>query len=79
LLIAALKLIPRKVIDKCKLKAIRDDQTQWEDLKELHRGKAPDLDMIQRVGGFALGNERLGKLLAFNLRRTVEAMHHKQA
>ena len=37
--------------------------------------KAPDLDMIQRIGGRALGNERLGKLLAFNLKRTVEAMH----
>jgi hypothetical protein len=35
--------------------------------------KAPDLDMIQRIGSTAVGNERLGKLLAFNLRRTVEA------
>lgn len=37
--------------------------------------KAPDLDMIQRIGRRPLGNERLGKLLAFNLKRTVEAMH----
>jgi len=35
--------------------------------------KAPDLDMIQRIGSAALGNERLGRLLAFNLRRAVEA------
>ncbi len=35
--------------------------------------KAPDLDMIQRIGRGPVGNERLGKLLAFNLRRTVEA------
>lgn len=32
--------------------------------------KAPDMDMIQRIGGAAVGNERLGKLLAFNLRLT---------
>jgi hypothetical protein len=37
--------------------------------------KAPDLDMIQRIGRCPLGNERFGKLLAFNLKRTVEAMH----
>jgi len=37
--------------------------------------KAPDLDMIQRIGRGPLGNERFGKLLAFNLKRTVEAMH----
>ena len=36
--------------------------------------KAPDLDMIQRIGRCPLGNERFGKLLAFNLKRTVEAM-----
>ncbi|HEY6043644.1 MAG TPA: sugar-transfer associated ATP-grasp domain-containing protein, partial [Nitrosospira sp.] len=35
--------------------------------------KAPDLDMIQRIGRAAVGNERLGKLLAFNLRRAVGA------
>jgi hypothetical protein len=38
--------------------------------------KAPDLDMIQRIGRGSLGNERFGKLLAFNLRRTVETKHH---
>ncbi|SEK39531.1 Sugar-transfer associated ATP-grasp [Nitrosovibrio tenuis] len=37
--------------------------------------KAPDFDMIQRIGSGPVGNERLGKLLAFNLRRTVEAKH----
>ncbi|HEU4854420.1 MAG TPA: sugar-transfer associated ATP-grasp domain-containing protein [Nitrosospira sp.] len=37
--------------------------------------KAPDLDMIQRIGRCPLGNERFGKLLAFNLKRTIEAMH----
>ena len=38
--------------------------------------KAPDLDMIQRIGSGPVGNERLGKLLAFNLKRTVETRHH---
>ena len=38
--------------------------------------KAPDFDMLQRIGRGPVGNERLGKLLAFNLRRTVEAKHH---
>jgi hypothetical protein len=37
--------------------------------------KAPDFDMIQRIGGGPVGNERLGRLLAFNLRRAVEAKH----
>lgn len=37
--------------------------------------KAPDFDMLQRIGRGPVGNERLGKLLAFNLRRTVEARH----
>ncbi|MDE2366035.1 MAG: hypothetical protein KGM95_03785 [Betaproteobacteria bacterium] len=37
--------------------------------------KAPDFDMIQRIGEGPVGNERLGRLLAFNLRRTVEARH----
>jgi hypothetical protein len=36
--------------------------------------KAPDLDMIQRISRCPLGNERFGKLLAFNLERTVEAV-----
>jgi hypothetical protein len=36
--------------------------------------KAPDLDMIQRIARCPLGSERFGKLLAFNLKRTVEAM-----
>ncbi len=38
--------------------------------------KAPDFDMLQRIGRRPVGNERLGKLLAFNLRRTIEAKHH---
>ena len=37
--------------------------------------KAPDLDIIQRIGSGPVGNRRLGKLLAFNLKRTVEARH----
>jgi len=37
--------------------------------------KAPDFDMIQRIGSGPVGNERLGRLLAFNLRRTVQAKH----
>ncbi|HEX8873213.1 MAG TPA: sugar-transfer associated ATP-grasp domain-containing protein [Nitrosospira sp.] len=39
----------------------------------MEANKAPDLDIIQRVEGMPLGNQRLGKLLAFNLMRTVEA------
>ncbi len=38
----------------------------------IEANKAPDLDIIQRIKGRPLGNERLGKLLAFNLRRTAE-------
>ncbi|MEO8326989.1 MAG: sugar-transfer associated ATP-grasp domain-containing protein [Nitrospirota bacterium] len=38
----------------------------------IEANKAPDLDIIQRIKGSPLGNERLGKLLAFNLRRTGE-------
>ncbi|WP_258039182.1 sugar-transfer associated ATP-grasp domain-containing protein [Nitrosospira multiformis] len=41
----------------------------------MEANKAPDLDIIQRVEGVPLGNQRLGKLLAFNLMRTVEAQH----
>ncbi|MEO6562265.1 MAG: sugar-transfer associated ATP-grasp domain-containing protein, partial [Nitrosospira sp.] len=37
--------------------------------------KAPDLDIIQRIGNGPVGNERLGKLLAFNLTRTVETKY----
>jgi hypothetical protein len=37
--------------------------------------KAPDLDIIQRVGDGPIGNQRLGQLLAFNLRRAVEAKY----
>jgi Sugar-transfer associated ATP-grasp len=37
--------------------------------------KGPDLDIIQRVGGTPLGTQRLGRLLAFNLRRAVEAKY----
>jgi len=39
----------------------------------MEANKAPDLDIIQRVEGVPLGNQRLGRLLAFNLMRTVEA------
>ncbi|MBN9133690.1 MAG: hypothetical protein J0H48_10060 [Nitrosospira multiformis] len=39
----------------------------------MEANKAPDLDIIQRVEGMPLGNQRLGRLLAFNLMRTVEA------
>ncbi len=38
--------------------------------------KAPDLDIIQRIGSGPVGNERLGRLLAFNLKRTVETKYH---
>lgn len=41
----------------------------------MEANKAPDLDILQRAGGRPLGNQRLGKLLAFNLRRAVEARH----
>ena len=37
--------------------------------------KGPDLDIIQRVGGKPLGSQRLGRLLAFNLQRAVEAKY----
>jgi hypothetical protein len=37
--------------------------------------KAPDLDIIQRVGDGPIGNQRLGQLLALNLRRAVEAKY----
>lgn len=35
--------------------------------------KGPDVDMIQRIAAAPLGNSRLGKLLAFNLQRAIEA------
>ncbi len=41
----------------------------------IEANKAPDLDIIQRTRRGPVGNERLGKLLAFNLRRTVEAKY----
>ncbi|WP_025040554.1 sugar-transfer associated ATP-grasp domain-containing protein [Nitrosospira briensis] len=41
----------------------------------IEANKAPDLDIIQRIGNGPVGNERLGKLLAFNLRRTVETKY----
>jgi Sugar-transfer associated ATP-grasp len=41
----------------------------------MEANKAPDLDIIQRAGGGPIGNQRLGKLLAFNLRRAIEAKH----
>lgn len=37
----------------------------------IEANRAPDLDIIQRTKGGPIGNERLGRLLAFNLRRTV--------
>jgi hypothetical protein len=40
--------------------------------------KGPDLDIIQRVGDGPVGNERLGELLAFNLRHAVEAKYAKR-
>ena len=41
----------------------------------IEANKAPDLDIIQRIGGGPVGNERLGQLLAFNLKRTVETKY----
>jgi len=41
----------------------------------IEANKSPDLDIIQRIGSGPVGNERLGKLLAFNLRRTVETKY----
>jgi hypothetical protein len=41
----------------------------------MEANKAPDLDIIQRVGGCPLGNQRLGKLLAFNFKRAIEAKY----
>ncbi|WP_416362370.1 sugar-transfer associated ATP-grasp domain-containing protein [Nitrosomonas sp.] len=41
----------------------------------IEANKAPDLDIIQRAQKGPLGNERLGELLAFNLKRTVEAKY----
>lgn len=38
----------------------------------IEANRAPDLDIIQRAQKGPLGNERLGELLAFNLRRTIE-------
>jgi hypothetical protein len=35
--------------------------------------KGPDLDLVQKSHREPLGNARLGELLAFNLRRTIEA------
>jgi hypothetical protein len=41
----------------------------------MEANKAPDLDIIQRAGGSPVGNKRLGELLAFNLRQTVEVKY----
>ncbi|SFM20616.1 sugar-transfer associated ATP-grasp domain-containing protein [Nitrosomonas communis] len=41
----------------------------------IEANKAPDLDIIQRTRDGPVGNERLGKLLAFNLRQTIEAKY----
>lgn len=41
--------------------------------------KGPDLDIVQRVGDGPVGNERLGRLLAFNLRRAVEAKYAQRS
>ena len=43
----------------------------------IEANKAPDLDIIQRVQKGPLGNERLGKLLAFNLHRTVKTKYEE--
>jgi len=45
----------------------------------MEANKAPDLDIIQRVGGGPVGEQRLGKLLAFNLKRTVETKYNRPA
>ena len=45
----------------------------------IEANKAPDLDIIQRIKGRPLGNERLGMLLAFNLKRTVERKYASYA
>jgi hypothetical protein len=45
----------------------------------MEANKAPDLDIIQRVGGGRVGEQRLGKLLVFNLRRTVETKYNRPA
>lgn len=37
--------------------------------------KSPDLDIIQRTHGAPLGSSRLGELLAFHLRRALQAKH----
>ncbi|PSJ16640.1 sugar-transfer associated ATP-grasp domain-containing protein [Nitrosomonas supralitoralis] len=41
----------------------------------IEANKAPDLDIIQRTREGPIGNERLGELLAFNLRQTVVAKY----
>lgn len=42
-----------------------------ENLGLCKANKAPDLDIIQRTGSRPVDNDRLGKLVMFNLRRTV--------
>jgi hypothetical protein len=37
--------------------------------------KGPDVDLVQRSHGEPLGNARLGQLLAFNLKRTLDAKY----
>jgi len=41
--------------------------------------KGPDLDLVQRSHGEPLGNTRFGELLAFNLRRSLEAKYGQTA
>lgn len=41
----------------------------------IEANKSPDLDIVQRVGDRPIGNERLGELLALNLRRAVAAKY----
>ncbi|UJP02108.1 MAG: hypothetical protein LZF85_09995 [Nitrosomonas sp.] len=43
----------------------------------IEANKAPDLDIIQRAQKGPLGNERLGRLLAFNLNRTIETKYEE--
>ena len=41
--------------------------------------KGPDLDLVQRSHGEPLGNARFGELLAYNLRRSLEAKYSSAA
>jgi hypothetical protein len=41
----------------------------------IEANKGPDLDIVQRVESRPIGNERLGRLIAFNLERAVAAKY----